>query len=213
MQPLFYRPGEPHGLKRNPFNALVMPRPIGWISSLDKSGGVNLAPYSFFNAIAYTPPQVMFSATAAHEQGGLKDSLANIKETSEFVCNLVPHDLREKMNMTSVPAPHGIDEFEIAGLEPLPSRVVRPPRVAGCPGHLECVMTQVVPLESDDPSSPANMVIGRVVGIHIDDRFIVNGMVDMAAMDLIARLGYMAYSRVTEIFDMKRPQWPAEDNK
>ena len=187
-----------------------MPRPIGWISSIDEQGRNNLAPYSFFNAVAYTPPQVMFSATAGHEKGGLKDSLANIKATGEFVCNIVPASMRDAMNKTSVPAPHGIDEFEIAGIETLASTMITPPRVQGCPAHLECVLSKVVELESDDPANPANMVIGKVVGIHIDDRVIVDGMVDMAAIDPLSRLGYMAYSRLGEIFDMQRPEWSGD---
>lgn len=209
---MFYRPEDGHGLKHNPFNALVMPRPIGWISSCDKLGNVNLAPYSFFNAIAYTPPQVMFSATAGHEQGGYKDSLANIKETGEFVCNLVSYEMREQMNKSSVPAPHGTNELELAGLESLPSSIVAPPRVAGCPGHLECTLSQIVELESGDADIPATMVIGKVVGIHIDDAKIVDGIVDMSAMNMIARLGYRGYCRVNDLFDMHRPPWPMDGN-
>ena len=131
---MFFRSDQPHGLKRHPFNAIVVPRPIGWISSVNPEGRVNLAPYSFFNGVAYIPPQVMFAATGNHDQGGLKDSVRNVETTGEFVVNLATWSLREQMNMTAIPAPHGVDEFEIAGLTKAPAELVSAPRVAGKPG-------------------------------------------------------------------------------
>lgn len=205
---MFYRPDEPHGLRGNPLNAIVVPRPIGWIASLAADGSANLAPYSFFNAVAYVPPQVMFAATGAHERGGLKDSVANIEATREFVVNLATWDLREAMNASSIAAPHGFDEFAHAGLTKAPSTVVRPPRVAESPVHLECVLSQIVELEAPSAQAPNRMVIGRVVGIHIADRVIAERVVQIALLDPIARLGYNQYTRVRDAFAMTRPRWP-----
>jgi flavin reductase (DIM6/NTAB) family NADH-FMN oxidoreductase RutF len=207
---MFYRPDQPHGLRANPLNAIVVPRPIGWISTLDAQGRPNLAPYSFFNAVAYHPPQVMFSATGAHDHGGLKDSVANIEATGEFVANLATWTLREAVNASSIGAPHGFDEFAHAGLGKLPSELVNPPRVAESPVHLECVLSQIVELESPGPDRPNRMVVGRVVGIHIADRVIEAGRVSIALLDPIARLGYDQYARVRELFTMTRPRWPED---
>lgn len=205
---MFYRSDQPHGLPHSPFNAIVVPRPIGWISSLDADGRVNLAPYSFFNAVAYTPPQVMFSASGGHVQGGLKDSVANIEATGEFVVNLATWDLRRQMNASSIAAPHGIDEFEVAGLTKARSELVAPPRVAETPVHLECRYVQSVKLLSSHPDNPPTVVFGEVLGIHIDDSVLTDGLVDMAKLQPIGRLGYMDYVKVTEVFTMQRPKWP-----
>ena len=208
---MFYRPGEPHGLPYNPFNALVVPRPIGWISSLDAAGRANLAPYSFFNAVAYVPPQVIFAGTGPHAAGGLKDSVANIEATSAFVCNLATEELARAMNLSSVAAPREIDEFELAGLTKAPSAVVAPPRVAESPAHLECELVRVVELETTDPvAAPYRLVIGRVVGIHINDAVMTDGRIDYAKLKPLARLGYMDYAAVREVFAMNRPAWPVE---
>jgi flavin reductase (DIM6/NTAB) family NADH-FMN oxidoreductase RutF len=207
---MFYRPKEPHGLRANPLNAIVVPRPIGWISSLSPDGRTNLAPYSFFNAVAYRPPQVMFAATGAHEHGGLKDSVANIAATREFVVNLATWDLREAMNASSIAAPPGFDEFAHAGLTKAPSVVVRPPRVAESPVQLECVLSQLVELEAPSPEKPNRMVVGRVVGIHIADSVILNGIVAIDRLEAIARLGYDQYTRVRDVFAMTRPRWPED---
>ena len=205
---MFFRPGGDHGLASNPFNQLVVPRPIGWISSLGRDGHVNLAPFSFFNAVAYVPPQVMFATTGPHRDGGAKDSLRNIRETGEFVVNLATWALREAVNASSASAPGGIDEFELAGLTKEPARVVQPPLVAESPVHLECVLTTTVELPTPDPEDPNTAVFGEVVGIHIDDEVIVDGRVDVLKLDPIARLGYDQYTRVTDVFAMTRPPWP-----
>jgi flavin reductase (DIM6/NTAB) family NADH-FMN oxidoreductase RutF len=208
---MFFRPGEPHGLPHNPFNALVVPRPIGWISSLDAEGRANLAPYSFFNAVAYAPPQVIFAGTGAHSAGGLKDSVRNIEATGEFVCNLATEGLARAMNLSSVSAPRGTDEFELAGLTKAPAREVAPPRVAESPAHLECKLVRIVELETTDPVvAPNRLVLGRVVGVHIDDVLLVDGRVDIARLKPLARLGYMDYAPVREVFEMTRPAWPLE---
>ena len=207
---MFYRPDQPHGLRGNPLNALVVPRPIGWVSTLERDGQVNLAPYSFFNAVAYRPPQVMFAATGPHDHGGLKDSIANIEATREFVLNLATWALRDAVNASSIGAPHGFDEFAHAGLAKAPAELVKPPRVAQSPAHLECVLSQIVELESPSLDRPNRMIVGRIVGIHIADAVLVEGRVDLHRLDPIARLGYDQYARVRELFTMARPSWPED---
>lgn len=198
------------GLSFNPFKAVVAPRPIGWITTVSKSGVVNLAPYSFFNAVSSDPPIVFYGANGSHEaDDGEKDSLRNVRESGEFVCNLVTWELRSQMNDTSTPAPPGVDEMEVVGLARLPSRLVKPPRVAASPAHLECKLHQLVELPRDPKTGKGNvMVLGLVVGIHIDDAFIVNGRFDTARAQPVARLGYYDFAVVTEAFEMKRPGWP-----
>lgn len=203
---MFYEPQNPHGLKHDPFKCLIVPRPIGWISSLDADGQPNLAPFSFFNAIATDPPVVVFGANGPHVEGGRKDTFVNVEATGEFVCNLTTWDTREAMNKTSASAPRSVDEFALAGLTPLPSRLVGPPRVKESPVHLECRYLQTVALPANNPASPNNAVFGQVVGIHIDDAFIKDGMVDQAAMKPIARLGYMDYAVVESLFSLQRPK-------
>lgn len=205
---MFYRTDEPHGLPYNPFNALVVPRPIGWISSVDENGTANLAPYSFFNGVAYDPPQVMFAASGYHANGGLKDTVRNIQKTGEFVVNLATYDLRDAMNLTSVSAPSDQDEFEIAGLEKEPAELVNVPRVKASPVHLECRYIQTTELLKPSNGEAANLVVfGQVIGIHINDDVLVDGRVDMKKIDLIGRLGYMDYVRISDVFTMERPDW------
>lgn len=198
------------GLSFNPFKAVVAPRPIGWITSVDGKGAVNLAPYSFFNAVSSDPPMVFYGANGTHDaDGGEKDSLRNVRETGEFVCNLVTWDLRHQMNDTATPAPHGVDETQAVGIPLLPSRLVKAPRVAASPAHLECKLHQFLDLPPDPRSGKRNvMVIGHVVAIHIDDAFIVNGRFDTARAKPVARLGYLDYAVVTEAFAIERPSWP-----
>ena len=189
-----------HGLRFDPFKAIVAPRPIGWISSLDPQGRPNLAPYSFFNAISQRPHLVMFAST------GRKHSVANIEATGEFVCNLATWDLREAVNVSSAGLPAGDSEFEAAGLEGVPSRLVTPPRVAGAAAALECKLIKSEEI-ADLAGRPSGtyVVFGEVVGIHVDDRFIRNGRFDMAAARTIARCGYMDYAVVDALFQMQRP--------
>lgn len=209
---MFYKASEPHGMKHNPFNGLVVPRPIGWISSLDKDGNVNLAPYSFFNAVSYHPPQVMFCATSPHtNDDGPKDSVRNIIETGEFVHNMATWSLRQAVNLTSVAAPHGVDEFEVAGLTKAPAEMVAPPRVKESPIHLECKLVQVVDLPASQEGGSNTVIFGEVVGIHISDEVIVDGIVDIHKVDAISRLGYRDYARVTDVFTMNRPDWPIQE--
>ena len=197
-----------HGLPFNPFKAIVAPRPIGWITSMSSRGEINLAPYSFFNAISDRPPIVLFSSE------GLKDSAAFVEETKEFVCNLATFDLRNVMNNTSGDYPRGVNEMEECGVTPAPSRLVRPPRVAASPCALECKLLRIVHLyDLDGRPSNRYVAFGQVVGVHIDDRFISNGRLDTAAMRPIARCGYSDYAVVNEVFAMTRPkvQLPKQD--
>lgn len=204
---MFYRPEEDHGLPRDPFNYLVVPRPIGWISTRSAEGRDNLAPYSFFNAVAYSPPQVMFAATSGHRAGGLKDSVLNAKETGEFVVNLATWSLREQMNTSATPAPSDIDEFDVAGLSKAPSQIITPPRVAESPVHLECRTTQLLELPGED-GDQNTVVFGQVVGIHVDESVLTDGHVDIARLRPIGRLGALDYVDVREAFAIERPTWP-----
>lgn len=200
---MFYEPDKRDRsvLPYDAFKAIVAPRPIGWITSIDGEGRINLAPYSYFNGVNSRPPVVMFASESR------KDSVRNIEATGEFVCNLATFELREAMNATSAPLPHGENEMERAGLAPAPSRLVRPPRVAQSPCALECRLLQIVTLD-DLAGEPVgcHVVFGQVVGVHIDDRFIKNGRVDTAAMRPIARCGYDNYTVVERIFSMQRPE-------
>lgn len=199
---MFYRPGlDPHGLAHNPFKALVAPRPIGWISTRDAEGRPNLAPYSFFNAVADAPPLVMYASAGRKAGGAGKDTLANIRATGEFVVNVVAYALREAMNATSASLPAGADEFAHAGLTPAPCRVVAAPRVAEAPAALECRVWRVIAL----PGRDNVMVIGEVVGVHISDAVVVDGKVDVALYAPLARLGYRDYAAVGEVFALRRP--------
>jgi flavin reductase (DIM6/NTAB) family NADH-FMN oxidoreductase RutF len=186
-------------LPHDPFKALVTPRPIGWISTIDAENRANLAPYSFFNAVSDNPHIVAFASD------GRKDSLVNAEACGEFVCNLATWDLREAMNTTSATLPPGDDEFVHAGLATAPSILVRPPRVAASPWALECKTLAVFPMATLDGRTRYYLVTGQVVGVYIDDRFIVNGRVDTAAMKPIARLGYDEYSLTDSAFRLTRP--------
>ncbi|GJD90566.1 MULTISPECIES: flavin reductase family protein [Methylobacterium] len=188
-------------LPHNPLKAIVAPRPIGWISTMDRDGRLNLAPYSFFNAVA--DDMVAFSSS------GRKDAMTFAEEGGDFVCNLASHGLREAMNDSSAPLPRGESEFAHTGLATAPSRKVRAPRVAEAAAAIECRWLQTVPLRPLDGSEPANfLVIGQVVSIYIDDRFVADGRVDTAAMEPILRGGYFDYFRITpeNRFEMRRPR-------
>jgi flavin reductase (DIM6/NTAB) family NADH-FMN oxidoreductase RutF len=192
-------------LPHDPFKALVAPRPIGWISTVARDGTVNLAPFSFFNAVASEPPMVMFCSGGAARADGRKDSHKNAEETGEFVANIVPFALREAMNASSASLAPEIDEFTVAGLEKLPSRLVRPPRVKGAPAHLECKTERVIELPSRAGAPPNVVVFGLVVGVHIEEDAIVNGRVDVLKYRPVARLGYFDYTAVGEVFSMVMP--------
>lgn len=196
---------EPHSRDRalfphDPFKALVTPRPIGWISTLSAKGELNLAPYSYFNAFSSNPPIVGFSSE------GEKDSMVFAMETGEFTWSMATWDLRDQMNASAASLPRGHSEFAHAKLDTAPSRLVRPPRVAASPAAFECRVTEVVKLKDVDGSdSGRRLVLGRVIGIHVDQRFVRQGRIDSAAMRPIARGGYDEYSVVDQVFSMPRP--------
>jgi flavin reductase (DIM6/NTAB) family NADH-FMN oxidoreductase RutF len=199
---MFYRPEDGHGLPHNPFNALIVPRPIGWISTRGATGIDNLAPYSFFNGAAYTPPQVMFATTGTKpDRGDTKDSLANIRETGVFCVNLVEHAMTSAMNASSQTLPAGQSEFDHAGLERVPCKTIECARVAWVPAALECRMTQIVKIEGE-----SNFIcVGTVTGIHLRDDCLVEGMFDITRFAPLARLGYRDYTVVRDCFSLERP--------
>lgn len=199
---MFYRPEDGHGLPHNPFNAVVTPRPIGWISTRGADGRDNLAPYSFFNAVAYVPPQVMFASTSAKaDRGDTKDSVANIRETGVFCVNVVAYDMRDAMNRTSGAWGKDVDEFADAGIEKADCETVPCARVAHAPAALECRLTQIVQLPGE-----ANFVtFGEVTGVHLRDDCLRDGQFDVTRFQPLARLGYRDYARVTEVFSLARP--------
>ncbi|MEO3935264.1 flavin reductase family protein [Dermatophilaceae bacterium Soc4.6] len=202
MSEHFYRPSEGHRLPHDPFNAIVGPRPIGWIGTLSPQGVRNLAPYSFFNAFNYTPPLVGFSSV------GHKHTVANLEQSREFSWNLVTRGLAEQMNATSTM--HDVDEFEVAGLEAADCVEIAAPRVAAAPVSFECRVTQVIELTgTDGASAGAWLTVGEVVGVHIDEQFLVDGVYDTALAEPVMRAGGpSAYYGITadNRFDLRRPR-------
>ena len=205
---MFYTTSNGHGLPHNPFNALVVPRPIGWVSTLSVDGVANLAPYSFFNAVGYTPPQVMFSA-GRRSEGGRKDSAVNAEETGEFVVNLATWELRAQMNASSVPAPADVDEFEIAGLTQAKSTLIKPPRVAETPVAFECRLNQVVQIGSGN--SESGLVIGDIALVHIRDDIINGHRIDQQKLRPTGRLAGSMYCHTLDVFEMVRPAYSPND--
>lgn len=205
-------------LKHDPYSALVMPRPVGWISSLSQSGVRNLAPFALFNLVSYKPPYVMFAPTAqvkklsSRDGHELKDTLNNVQKTKQFVVNMATWNLRESVWLSSVPAPPDIDEFEVTGLTPIASEIVAPPRVKESPVHLECIYTQTIKLPHEDSKLANHIVLGKIVGVHIDDSVIINGIVDEMKLEPMARLGYLNYTRLTEIHSKPFPIWSNDDD-
>ena len=200
---MFYRPNiDDHGLPHNPFKAIISPRPIGWISTVDAQGRPNLAPYSFFNGVTDNPPMVMFASTGTKpDQAYAKDSVANVRETGEFVVNIVSLALTNQMNSSSASLAAGADEFEHAGITKADCNIVKAPRVAASPASLECKLFKIVDL----PGENNVMVLGEVVGVHLDDTVIVNGIFDVTRYTPLARLGYKDYTSVTDVFALNRP--------
>lgn len=200
---MFYRIEDGHGLPHDPFKAIVSPRPIGWISTRSKSGAVNLSPYSFFNAISDRPKLVMFSSA------GMKDSASFAIESGEFVANFATQSLAAAVNRSSAPAPRGTSEFAIAGLSEVDCEIVSAPRVGESPAALECKVTEWFWPKGLDRADAENIVvIGEVVGVHIDERILRNGMIDMALAAPLSRLGYMDYAVADSVFQMIRPTRP-----
>ncbi|MEM9130414.1 MAG: flavin reductase family protein [Pseudomonadota bacterium] len=199
---MFYRPENGHGLPHNPFNAIVTPRPIGWISTRGADKSENLAPYSFFNAVAYVPPQVMFASTSTKpDRGDTKDSVANIRETGVFCVNIVSFDMRDVMNKSSGPWEKDVDEFALAGIDRAECETIDCSRVAAAPASLECKLTEIVRLPGD-----ANFVVlGEVTGVHMRDDCMKDGRFDVTAFNPLARLGYKDYTAVRDLFSLTRP--------
>ena len=200
---MYYEPGAtPHGLTYDPFKSCVVPRPIGWISTVDSQGHHNLAPYSQFQNVTFNPPIVMFSANQ-NTSGQRKDSVRNAEETGEFVWNMATYALREAVNKSAEELPHGVDEFEHAGLGKLPSRKVKAMRVAGSPIQFECTYLNTLRFPGVPPMGTADVVFGRVVAIHIDDEVIDGkGMLDILKIQPLARMGYYDYTVVDNKFEM-----------
>lgn len=182
----------------------IVPRPIGWISSIDAAGRANLAPYSFFNAVCPNPPTVLFCSNVRGSDHQQKDTINNIRETGEFVVNIVTEELAEAMNLSSAELPRGEDEFRHAGLTAAPSQVVKPPRVKESPIHFECQLSHV--LDIGEGPGGGSIVIGQVVHIHVDDRVLIGqDKIDLAALKPIGRLAGSSYTRVTDLFELMRP--------
>jgi flavin reductase (DIM6/NTAB) family NADH-FMN oxidoreductase RutF len=196
---------EPHARDRklfphDPFKGMIIPRPVGWISTMSRAGEVNLAPYSYFNGFSTTPMIVGFSSE------GEKDSQAFASDSGEFVWSMATYGLRDQMNASSAPLPRGASEFEYAGLETAPSRLVKPPRVRASPAALECKVTQTIRLtDKDGRDATRVLVLGQVVGMHVDERFLKNGRLDAVAMQTIARCGYDEYTVIERVFSLARP--------
>jgi len=203
---MYYEPGRiPHGLPYDPFKSCVVPRPIGWISTLDAQGNHNLAPYSQFQNVTFNPPIVMFAANQ-DSKGVRKDSVRNAEQTGEFVWNMATWDLRDAVNISAQELPPEVDEFELAGLEKIPSRLVKPMRVKGSPIQFECVYLNTLRFPGEGAMGPADVVFGKVVGIHIaDDVITPEGLVDILKIRPIARMGYFDYTSVDSKFRMVIP--------
>mgnify|MGYP002467663125 FL=1 len=199
---MFYRPEDGHGLPHNPFNAIVTPRPIGWISTRNAAGADNLAPYSFFNAVAYVPPQVMFASNGVKpDQDSTKDSAANIRANGVFCVNIVEYAMKEAMNHTSGSWDSTVDEFALADIEKTECETIACARVAQAPANLECRLTQIVSL----PGETNFAIFGEVIGVHMRDDCLVDGIFDVLRFNPLTRMGYRDYSVIREKFSLKRP--------
>ncbi|MDQ0346298.1 flavin reductase family protein [Ancylobacter vacuolatus] len=190
-----------HGLPHNPLKAIIAPRPIGWISTLSPEGVANLAPYSFFNMVSESPDIVMFSSV------GMKDTVRNVMATGEFVCNLATRELMAAVNLTSKAIPPGESEFDLAELERSPSRLVKPPRVAASPCALECVWIDTIDIaDRQGKTHGRHVTFGEIIGVHIDERFIEDGLVRTDRLQSLARDGYFDYSWVDTLSPLPRPR-------
>ena len=200
---MFYEPNKKCPFKIDPFKSIVFPRPIGWISSVSKNGIANLAPYSYFNSVADEPPQVMFCSNGSTAYGKYKDSLSNILSTKEFVVNFVTSTLRNQMNISSKDFKPDEDEFFFSNLKKKKSKLVKAPSVKDSPVNLECKLVKTIKLKSNS-NKISTMIIGEVIGIYINNKFIKNNRVDSVSMRYIARMGYSEYTTVFSKFNLKR---------
>jgi flavin reductase (DIM6/NTAB) family NADH-FMN oxidoreductase RutF len=200
---MFYEPKNGHGLPHNPFNAIITPRPIAWVSTRGQDGTENLAPYSFFNGVSYQPPQLMIASTAGKEDRAIgKDTVANIIETGVFCVNIVEFAMREQMNVTAAHFPKEVDEFDRAELARTSCETIACSRIEGAPASLECRLIDKVNL----PGESNIVVFGEVVGVHLRDDCLVDGIFDVTKYQPLARLGYRDYARITELFSINRPK-------
>ena len=200
---MFYEPKKRSPFKIDPFKSLVFPRPIGWISSISKNGIANLAPYSYFNAVADEPPQIMFCSNGSSTNGKYKDSLSNILTTKEFVVNFATSTSRNQMNISSRELKPDQDEFILSNLKKKKSRLVKAPSVKDSPVNLECKLVKTIKLKSNSKKI-STMIIGEVIGIFINNKFIKNNRVNSVAMRYIARMGYSEYTTISSKFNLKR---------
>lgn len=201
---MFFEPDKGHGLPHNPIAACVSPRPIGWISTVCKDGRPNLAPFSYFNLVHNFPPTVMFSCNGLKPDGSPKDTWINARDTGEFVYNVATYSLREAVNLTSTAWEHGVDEMDRAGLKAVPSKLVKPPRVEASPIQFECRTLKVLHLPTNRAENPNTIVFGEVVGVHIDEGCLTNGMVDYDKVQHLSRLGYLDFGTIGPRFELPR---------
>ena len=209
---MFFEPKKDnHGLPFNPFKACVVPRPIGWITTLSHTDIINLAPFSISNQLAYDPPFVFFSGSGAIDgvdaEPRRKDSVVNAEVTGEFVYNMATYDLRNEVNLSSKHVPPDVDELEMCGLSAAPCKLVKCPRVLESPINLECKHHSTLTLPSNSPKGIHHVVIGEVIGIHINDAALTNGKIDYHKVQPIGRLGYLDFVEVNNLFSMERPKW------
>jgi len=200
---MFYEPDKNnHGLRFNPFKSICVPRPIAWVSSLSIDGVPNLAPFSQFTNLSFDPPMVVISARFG------TDTARNVNATSEFVVNMATYELKDAVNATSAVVPSDIDEAVLAGLEMVPSVLVKPKRVAASPVQMECKLYSSVVVPGRQPDHGHNLIIGRVIGIHIKDEVLKDGRIDITRIRPLARMGYLDYTSVQEVFTMPPPDGP-----
>ena len=200
---MFYEPKKGVPFKIDPFKSLIFPRPIGWISSVNKNGVANLAPYSYFNAVTDEPPQIMFCSNGSSTHGKYKDSLSNILHTKEFVVNFVTTLTRNQMNISSRDFKPDEDEFLLSNLKKKKSKLVKAPSVRDSPVNLECKLVKIIKLQSNSDKT-STMVVGEVIGVYIKNKFIKNNRVDSVSMKYIARMGYSEYKTISSKFNLKR---------
>ena len=200
---MFYEPKKGVPFKIDPFKSLIFPRPIGWISSVNKNGVANLAPYSYFNAVTDEPPQIMFCSNGSSTHGKYKDTLSNILHTKEFVVNFVTTVTRNEMNISSRDFKPDEDEFLLSNLKKKKSKLVKAPSVRDSPVNLECKLVKIIKLQSNSDKT-STMVVGEVIGVYIKNKFIKNNRVDSVSMKYIARMGYSEYTTISSKFNLKR---------
>lgn len=209
---MFFEPKDGHGLPHNPIAACVAPRPIGWISTTSADGIGNLAPFSYFNLVHNFPPTVAFACNGLKADGTPKDSWVNAKETGEFVYNVATFALREKVNLTSTSWSSDVDEMRETGLTPAPSTIVKPMRVAESPIQFECKTVEVLHLPSERPENPSTIVFGQVVGVHIADECLTDGLVNYDQVQHLTRLGYQDFATIGDRFSMPSPYHKVEQD-